>query len=288
VRGPILPGLLGLLMLVLGREVEGLAWAVRLLALANPLLMYFLIKRIAGSIAGLLAAAMVAVFGYTATLELAFSIDVVQLTVFLLSVLVLLIAAQKNNAGLSLLSGLLLGAAILTKETSFVILPLALFTMLLFGWSFRGLLLHYAGVAVVSLPWWIWVWAVSGEVYIAGRLPSGLVIPVIATLTLTALFLVRLHRSNIFARFQESERGWQWAGWLMVLVSAAAFSVLLLGTSNRAEALRSYGIELLPTHTFVTEQLLEPTPLGYLLPLAGVYVLWKTVRNSQEIGRAHV
>src|SRR5829696_1973526 len=58
-RGPGFPGFLGGLMLLFGRDLESLAWAVRLFALANPVLMYFLIKRIAGAIPGLLAAAMV-------------------------------------------------------------------------------------------------------------------------------------------------------------------------------------------------------------------------------------
>src|SRR5215218_1060000 len=161
-RGPGFPGLLGGLMLLFGRDVESLAWTVRLLTLANPVLMYFLIKRIAGSMAGLLAAAIVTLFGFTATSSEAFSIDAFQLTLYLLVALGLLVGAQKDRAVLWLLSGLLLGTAILTKETSLVALPLALFAALLFGRSFRGVLLHYTGVVTVCLPWWGWVWAVSG------------------------------------------------------------------------------------------------------------------------------
>src|SRR5215213_1398030 len=137
VRGPVYPGLLGSLMLLFGRDVESLAWAVRLLALANPVLMYFLIRRIAGRIAGLLAAVMVTFFSYTATYHEAFNIDPVQLSIYLLTVLVLLVGAQKDSAGLLLLSGLLLGTAILTKQTALAALPLALFAALLLGCSFR-------------------------------------------------------------------------------------------------------------------------------------------------------
>src|SRR5215218_449818 len=192
-------------MLLFGRDVESLAWTARLLTLANPVLMYFLIKRIAGSMAGLLAAAIVTLFGYTATLSEAFNIDAVQLTLYLLAALVLLIGAQKDRAVLWLLSGLLLGMAILTKEASLVALPLALFAALLFGWSFRGVLLHYTGVVTVCLPWWVWVWAVSGQVFLIShlisRLPSELVILVIVVaLALTALFVVASYaRSSIVA-----------------------------------------------------------------------------------------
>src|SRR5215217_5603390 len=97
-RAPGYPGLLGGLMLLFGRDVESLAWAARLLTLANPVLMYFLIKRIAGPWVGLLAAAMVTLFGYTATFTETFHIDAVQLTLYLLVALVLLIGAQKDRA----------------------------------------------------------------------------------------------------------------------------------------------------------------------------------------------
>src|SRR5215217_3141919 len=110
VRGPFFPGFLGGLMFLFGRDVESLVWTVRLLALANPVLMYLLIKRVSGPMAGLLAASIVALFGQTVTLWQALNIDTFQLTVYLLAVLVLLVAAQRDSVGLSLLSGLLLGA----------------------------------------------------------------------------------------------------------------------------------------------------------------------------------
>src|SRR5215217_580559 len=232
VRGPVYPGLLGSLMLLFGRDVESLAWTVRLLALANPVLMYFLMKRIAGSMTGLLAAAMVALFSLTATLWHAFNIDAVRLTVFLLAVLVLLAGARRDSAGLSLLSGLLLGAAMLTKETSLLFLPLALFATLLLGWSFRGVLLHYIGVLVVCLPWW---WQVGLQVWWAwlfflGRSsPFGLVTLVIAAFALIALLVVGSYRSGVAARLLANERRRRRIGWFVGLTSVAILSVLALG-----------------------------------------------------------
>src|SRR5215217_6240473 len=200
-RGPGFPGLLGGLMLLFGRDVESLAWTARLLTLANPVLMYFLIKRIAGPMAGLLAAAMVTLFGYTATFIEAFNIDAVQLTLYLLVALGLLIGAQKDRAVLWLLSGLLLGTAILTKETSLVVLPLALFATLLLECSFRGLLLHYTGVAAVCLPWWVWYWSVRGNVYLINWLPSKVIFSVVvAALAMAALLVAGSYRSGIVTR----------------------------------------------------------------------------------------
>ena len=152
-HGPGFPALIGTLILLFGRDTEALAWAVRLIALANPLLAYYLVKRISGPVAGLIAAGLVALCGYYVTNT--FSLDAALLTLYLLSLLTLLAAIQRDSSLLALLSGLFLGASILTKETAFVSLPLALLAVLLHDWDLRGALWHYLGVAFVCLPWWI-------------------------------------------------------------------------------------------------------------------------------------
>src|SRR5215207_7633119 len=281
-RGPGFPGLLGGLMLLFGRDVESLAWTARLLTLANPVLMYFLIKRIAGPMAGLLAAAMVTLFGYTATFIEAFNIDAVQLTLYLLLALGLLIGAQKDRAVLWLLSGLLLGTATLTKETALVALPLALFAALLFGCSFRGVLLHYIGVVAVCLPWWVWVWAVSGRVYLINRFPSkSVILAIVAALALTALFVGASYwRSGIVARLLANEQWRRGIGWCVVLAPTAVLLVLVVGSSYLATG------DSKPNTTlgYIVEQLGGDIRLWYLLPIASVYVLWETVRGNQLWG----
>src|SRR5215217_461840 len=283
VRGPVYPGLLGSLMLLFGRDVESLAWTVRLLALANPVLMYFLMKRIAGSMTGLLAAAMVALFSLTATLWHAFSIDAVRLTVFLLVVLVLLAGARRDSAGLSLLSGLLLGAAMLTKETSLLFLPLALFATLLLGWSFRAVLLHYIGVLVVCLPWW---WQVGLQVWWAwlfflGRSSLlGLVTLVIVAFALIALFVVGSYRSGVAARLLANERRRRRIGWFVGLTSIAILSVLALSLSHALPEQSNSGEVMLR----YAARLRDDISLWYLLPFAGVYLLWETVRGNRLWG----
>src|SRR5215211_2883940 len=281
-RGPGFPGLLGGLMLLFGRDVESLAWTARLLTLANPVLMYFLIKRIAGPMAGLLGAAIVTLFGYTATFIEAFNIDAVQLTLYLLVALVLLIGAQKDSVVLWLLSGLLLGTAILTKETTLVVLPLALFAALLFGCSFRGVLLHYTGLVAVCLPWWVWVWAASKHVYLINRFPSTLVIvAIVAALALTALFVSASYwRTGLVARLLANEQWRQGIGWFVVLAPTAVLLVLIVGSSYLATG----DTKTNTTLGYIVEQLGGDIPLWYLLPFAGVYILWETVRGNRLWG----
>jgi 4-amino-4-deoxy-L-arabinose transferase-like glycosyltransferase len=274
-RGPILPGLIGFLMLFFGRDSESLAWGLRLLALANSLLSYFLIKRFSGPLAGLLAAILVALFSYTATITEAFNIDAVLLTVYLLALLTLLVAVQRDNLFLALLSGLLLGTSILTKESSFTNLPVALLAALFLGWSLRGVLWHYLGVVLVCLPWWIWVWSVSGEIYLVGSLPTGLRIPAVVVIVGTVGLAVGLYASGVFTRFLASARRRRRAGLLLVVTWVALMSGLLLSTSF-ALADSSFGI----VKRYIVEKLAGYTPLWPLLLVAGGYAAWKAVRGT--------
>jgi hypothetical protein len=216
-------------------------------------------------------------FSFTVTYSEAFNVDAVQLPLYLLASLVLLVGAQRNSKVLSLLSGLLLGMAVIIKETSLMALPLALFAALLFGWSFRRVLLHYVGVGVVCLPYWAWAWAVSGKVYVISRFPSKLVIPVVAALVLTALFVVGLYRSGKVTPLLAKEQWRRWIGWFVVLAPTAVVSGLVLSAGYESLGGRT-------TLEYTTSQLGRDIRLWYLLPFAGVYVLWEAVRGHRAWG----
>jgi Dolichyl-phosphate-mannose-protein mannosyltransferase len=115
-HGPVFPSPIGSLILIFGRDIETLAWALRLLALLNPLLAYLLVKRIASPLAGLIAAALVTLFG---NMNLALNIDAVLLMFYLLALLTLLAAIKRDGSSLlALLSGVLLGVSICTSPSS--------------------------------------------------------------------------------------------------------------------------------------------------------------------------
>ncbi len=274
-RGPVLPGLIGFLTLFFGRDTESLAWGVRLLAVANSLLSYFLVKRLSGSSAGLLAAMAVALFSYTATITEAFNIDAVLLTAYLLALLTLLAAVQGDDPFLAFLSGLLLGTSILAKESAVTSLPLALLAALFVGWSLRGMLWHYLGVVLVCLPWWVWVWSVSGEIYLVGSLPTGLRIPAVIAILGSAGLVVGLYASGIPTRFLASARRRRWTGLLVVVAWVVLMSGLLLSTSV-ALSDSSFGV----VRRYIVDELAGYTPLWPLLLVAGGYAIWKAVRGN--------
>lgn len=273
-RGPVLPALIGFLTFPFVRDTETLAWAVRLLATVNPLLGYFLVKRISGPVAGLLAAALLALFSYIAINPDPFNIDALLVMVFLSALLALLAAAQRNSPRLALFSGLLIGLAIITKETAVASLPLAALAGLFAGLSLRGVVLHYLVVLLVCLPWWAWVFAVSGEVYLVGRMPPGLHLPAIAGVLVVAGLTATLYLSGLPARLLASERRRRWIGWILSFAWVAAMSAMLLTTSTKIA-----GASFQTVARYVTGPLARDIAIWPLVLLAAGYLLWKAAQR---------
>ena len=271
-HGPGLPAVVAFFIILFGRDTVALVWALRLVALLNPLLAYFLVKRISTPVAGLLAAALVGLLAFNVKATVGINIDALQLTFYLLSLLALFAAVERGGLVLALLSGVLLGTAILTKETAIVDLPLALLAVLLLGWDLRGAIWHYLGVIIVCLPWWIWVYLVTGEVYLVGVLPAGLRISILIAAAITLILAALAYTSGIADRFLESERRRSWSGWLVVLAWTVALTGMMLSTASHA--LDEVSFEDL--RLFLAEQLLSPVivVVPTLCAVAG-YVAWK-------------
>ncbi len=272
-HGPGLPALIGSLILVFGRDTEALAWAVRLLALLNPLLAYFLVKRISSPVAGLIAAALITLLGYNVKSPLAVNLDAPLLTIYLLALLTLLAAIKRNTSLLALLSGVLLGGAVLTKETAFANLPLALLAVLLLDWDLRGALWHYAGVVLICLPWWIWAYSASGEVYLVDRVPIPLQVPVLIVTAIFLVFAAVAYASGLVTRFLDDERRRRWSGWFVVLAWTVLLSGLLLATAVHALGTLSFEeLRVYLDHLLAPSIVVVPT----LLMVVG-YVAWKAI-----------
>jgi len=124
------------------------------------------------------------------------------------------------------------------------------------------------------------LWAVSGYVYL-NRFPSKVIIPVVvAALAMAALFVAGSYRSGIVTRLLAKERWRQGVGWFVVLAPTAVLLVLILGWSYVAFV--DSEIEKIPK--YITSEVTRDIRLWYLLPFAGVYVLWETVRGNRLWG----
>jgi hypothetical protein len=279
-HGPAFPALIGALIVVFGRDTVELVWAMRLMALLNPLLAYLLAKRLSSPAGGLVAATLVALLGYNAESTSALNIDDHLLTFDLLALLTLLAAIERNNSVLAVLSGVLLGVSILTKETALANAPLALLAVLLLDWELRGALWHYLGVVLVCLPWWVWAWSATGEVYLIDRLPTALQGPVLVAGAIFSVLGAVAYASGLISRFLADERRRRWSGWFVVIAWSVALSGMLLATATYAlgkatfEAIRVYlAYVVLSPATVVV-----PT----LLVVVG-YVCWKALRHDAPV-----
>ena len=275
-HGPVLPALISFLIILFGHNPEPLAWAARLMALLNPLLAYFLVKRISSPAAGLLAAVLVCLFGFTVDSTLAIIIDPPMLTFYLLSLLSLLAAMARNSFTFAFLSGALLALCILTKESGVASAPLALAAVLLLDWELRGALWHYLGLVLVCLPWWIWAYSATGEVYLMDRLPAQFQIPVLIGAVIFVVLAALAYVSGVVDRFLADERRRRWTGIVVVIAWVVLLSGMLLATAPHAldglsfEALRPFLANLLEPAIVVV-----PT----LLVVVG-YVAWKAFRQN--------
>jgi hypothetical protein len=274
-HGPTLPVIIGLLILVFDRDIAELVWALRVLALVNPLLAYLLVRRISTPVAGLIAAALVSLLAYNVESAIGIIVDVSQLTFYLLSLLVLLAAIGRGGSPLAVLSGVVLGVCILTKESGIVDLPLALLAVLLLDWEVRWALWHYLGLILTCLPWWAWVYSATGEVYLVGRLPAGMSISLlIAALVLLAL-AAGAYVSGMVDRFLASERRRRWSGWFVVLAWTVALTGLLLATSSHALGKVTLdGSATYLSHVLAPAVFVVPTLLVVL-----AYAVWKAIRE---------
>jgi 4-amino-4-deoxy-L-arabinose transferase-like glycosyltransferase len=275
-HGPGLPAVIGALILLFGRDTEALVWALRLISLLDPLLAYFLVKRISSPVAGLIAAALVSLLAFNVGTAVAIIIDSLLLTGFLLSLLTLFAAIERGGFLLAFVSGVFLGGGILTKETAIVDLPLALLAVLLLDWAPRGAIWHYLGVSLVCLPWWIWVYLATGEVYLVGSLPAGLRIPILVMAALLLVLAVATYASGMVDRFLADRRRRRWTGLLLTAAWTVSLSGVMLATASYAlgevslEALREF-LPLLLAPAFVS--------VPVLLAVVG-YAGWKAFREG--------
>jgi 4-amino-4-deoxy-L-arabinose transferase-like glycosyltransferase len=275
-HGPGLPVLVGSLILLFGRDTVEIVWALRLISLLNPLLAYFLVKRISTPVAGLIAAALVSLLAFNVKSPVAINIDAMQMMFYLLSLLALLRAIKRGGTLLALLSGALLGIAILTKETAIVDLPLALLAVLLLDWHVRGALWHYLGVALVCLPWWVLVYFATGEVYLVGQLPAGLRISMLAAAVTFVVVAVVAYGSGAVDRFLADKRRCRWSGMFFAIAWTILLSGMLLATASYA-----LGVVTLEILKLFLTNLLEPVivVVPTLFAVIG-YTAWKAFREN--------
>jgi 4-amino-4-deoxy-L-arabinose transferase-like glycosyltransferase len=182
-RAPRFPALLALDFELAGRSLDAATWPSRIATVLNAFLTGMLARRLAGSVAGLVSGVVVASSGYFNGLGASIFLDQVQCTFVLASLLLIAHAGGRRGIGLHFGAGLLLGLAVLIKESAIQLAPLPLAIALLAGaqpgWR-RALAAWAGGLGTATAGWWVWVFAQAGSVYLLGDPTSTSVKTVLA------------------------------------------------------------------------------------------------------------
>ncbi|HWC28817.1 MAG TPA: glycosyltransferase family 39 protein, partial [Dehalococcoidia bacterium] len=215
-RAPVQPALIAGAFELKGVSLDSAYLVPRFSILANVLLLFFLGRVLFGGWGGLIAGVAAASSLYLRGLGTTLYLDSTQATFLLAALLVY------SQAGASMVrmggAGALLGVSFLIKEASLLFLPLPVVLALLYGfddaWK-RALPAWFAGFAAATAWWFVWVYAHTGDVYLAGQLGGalGLMITTVAiAVAVTGLAVLR------YAPARFSSNRWTQAGAALVLV----------------------------------------------------------------------
>jgi tetratricopeptide (TPR) repeat protein len=173
-RGPVFPLMIAASFKLFGVKGLSAIGVVKLFCILNPVVLYYLGKRLFSEKIGI-ASALLVLSSYSISFWSFQFIDAVWPFFVLLHCYFLFAGLEqnKNKTLCYVLSGLFLGVAILTKEVSILFLPIGL---LMFGWvkeyRYRG---NFLGVCaslfitlIILLPWLIYLFRHAGLSFLIG------------------------------------------------------------------------------------------------------------------------
>ena len=179
-RAPLYPALLAAPLRLTGGDLASAYWVPKLVVLALAGATFLLARQLFGALAGALAALLVLSSAFLRSLGTTLFLDGTETLFLLLFLAALWRAFQSESARWFALSGVLFGAAFLTKETAIQWLPLPLAFALLSNEHRNrrialGLAVYAAIAGAILAAWWGWVYVVTGRVYFWGLPDSQLV-----------------------------------------------------------------------------------------------------------------
>jgi hypothetical protein len=171
IRAPLFPLFISGSYLCLGVSPWSAFWAIRLFAILNPLLIYFLGRKLFGKWIGF-SAALLILSSYTVNYWSYRHLDAVWPFFAILSMLILYEAFEKKSYPYFFVSGILLGLSYLVKQAPIFLLGLPILLILATEKYRRRYFVVGTGIYVVTTialisPWIIYVYFHTGNIKIA-------------------------------------------------------------------------------------------------------------------------
>lgn len=273
-RAPLYPLLLAPAVKVAGSD--GAYVVAKLIVGANALLVLVLAWRIGGPGAGWCAGLAAAASSYLSELGTTLYLDPMQCTFLLLALLALQAGVASGGWRLWAAAGLATGAGYLVKESVVQWAPLAMVMALALpdARNQRGAIGAAAfsvAFAVTVSPWWVWVYAQTGELFLIGAPSRALALaPAAVIATAVAAFLLRrVHDGRLSAATASMLAATLVAGWSgFILYGLTRFSTWPY-PSEYASSVPRYLIEVAP----------QAQPY-FLIVVAWIWAGWRSVRGD--------
>jgi 4-amino-4-deoxy-L-arabinose transferase-like glycosyltransferase len=156
-RGPVFPLLLAFSFWLFGPSPWSAFWIVRIFAIMNPLVLYFIGKKFYGKWIGF-AAAFLSLSSYSLNYASYRHLDAVWPFFVMLSMLILYFAFEKRSYTYFILSAIFMSSAYLTKQAPILLFPAAIIFWILIGdyrdkKNLKGSILFICVVLVLISPW---------------------------------------------------------------------------------------------------------------------------------------
>ena len=187
-RAPLYPLLLAPALRTAG--TDGAYTIAKLVVALNAALVLVLAWRMAGQLAGWIAGLAAAASAYLSELGTTLYLDPLQCSFLLLCAIALHLAVMSGRWRWYAASGLCLGLAFLVKESAVQWAPLAVVTALALPSArhrggFRGAAIFTLVFLAIVVPWWIWLYARTGDLFLLGD-PGSLAVESLAAIAVAA------------------------------------------------------------------------------------------------------
>ncbi len=277
-RGPIYPFLLALSFWVGGVSIPVGVIVSKISELIIGIAIYGIGKNLYGRITGLISAFLLVTVTGVVRISTEIRIDPIMTALLYLSILFLILSLEKGSIKLSMVSGLLLGLSFLTKDAAITWLPIPIYLFLSIR-RFRSIrsidiiLTFYFVFLTAVIPWWVWVYLETGQIYLATSLIKetwAFIIPWIflsIPIVLTVIWFIRKWFIKKLA-FLASTPEWlaQLSAFLIWAMISYIFTVLLYyGVPRNIYWMISNAIQFYQTTMLTNLNFFQIIPISWLL-----------------------
>ena len=174
-RGPVFPMLLSFSFLIGGNSIFSAVLVSKISGLLMAISVFFIGKQLYGRTTGLIGAFLLVSVPGVVRILTEVKIDPVITSFLNFSLLFIILAFSKGSAKFTIISGVLLSIAFLTKDSALTWLPVPVYLFLAINdyrtkQNLENLILFYVTFILAVIPWWVWVYFNTGQIYLASSL----------------------------------------------------------------------------------------------------------------------